>query len=202
MYKRLNKKTILSLIIILIIIEIIFVAMINLLRKEDNVEINNEAKLWNTEKVEDQYTLLYFNNIINKFFEYISERNAEALIAILDKDYLKNNSLNQENILKYFAEYQEATAFETKEVYTQQITFTQIYKGEYNYINGTLTQKGKEENIFFLIKEDYINSTFNISIISEEIFKKVKKSGNMNNSLEINIERNNYNKRVAEIDNL
>lgn len=199
---KLNKKKILKLIIILVIIEIICIILISFVFKNKNsTNASVQTKLSEIEKIDNNYQYKYFNATINKLFKYISEQNSNAIISILDDEYVKSNKLNSKNVLQHFKEYGMITEYTAKQVYSQKIEWGQSYKGEYNYIEGSIEKEGKEESMFFLVKQDYINSTFSLTIINEKTFKNVSKSTNINNNLEMNIKRNDYNTRNVEIDN-
>lgn len=195
MYNRSSKKLILILIIILIILVMVSFALINIIEEKQLEELQSIAtpKLSKLIHEKDKYTYEYFDDIITKFLRYSQRANTEALMSILDKEYITENNINEQNMLEHLKQYIEPSIFETKEIYTQRIEYVQSEKGEYNYVKGILTRNEQEENVYFLIKQDYINSTFCISIIPEQTFNKIKEEKNINNSLDLNIEKNNYN---------
>lgn len=195
-------------IIISIIICILLIFLILIKNSENNkpredelgeeISLEEEKLIFDIKKEEKVYSYIFANDILNKMFYYISEEeknvnNSEALIYLLDNEYKQKNGITEENILKFLADYKDVQSYftkeiYTKEVYTEKIAELQDFGGCYVYIKGIIRKNLAEEYIYILMKQDYINSTYNISIITEQEF-----NAKGNDNREIVIEKNDYN---------
>lgn len=188
---------IICIIICILLISIIAIKLLenNKQQQADNLEIQAAEKvtIYDIEKEERIYKYLLSNEILDRIFDYISEeeknvKNEEALINLLDKEYKEKNNITESNVLDFLKSYKNINSYSTKEIYKKEIAQRQNLNGSYFYIKGIIRKNSKEEYIYILMKEDYINSTYSISILTEEEFN-VK--GNDNR--DILIEKNNYN---------
>jgi len=188
---------IICIIICILLISIIAIKLLesNKQQQADNLEIQAAEKvtIYDIEKEERIYKYLLSNEILDRIFDYISAeeknvKNEEALINLLDKEYKEKNNITESNVLDFLKSYKNINSYFTKEIYKKEIAQRQNLNGSYFYIKGIIRKNSKEEYIYILMKEDYINSTYSISILTEEEFN-VK--GNDNR--DILIEKNNYN---------
>ena len=187
---------IISIFIVIILIAIVLIKLNQLNnKKEEENEIIQEAEQVKIEDVEIEkrtYMYLYSNDVLNKVFDYISntEKNAmneEALINILDNEYKQKYNITEENVLKILSNYKNINSYFTKEIYRKDIAQRQNINGRYYYIKGVFRKDGKEENIYVLMKQDLKNSTYSISILTEQEFNQKGKEE------EIVIQKNSYN---------
>ena len=188
---------IISLIIIFILITIVLIKSNKIKEQEklEKLEIENAEKV-NIQDVEEEkkiYTYLYANDVIDKVFEYISEtkkniKNAEALINLLDKDYINKYNITQENVFSVLADYKNIDSYFSKEIYKKEIAQRQNINGVYYYIKGIVRKDGQENELYTLIKQDFQNSTYSINILTEDEFYNKEKEDKI-----INIEKNLYN---------
>lgn len=90
---------------------------------------------------------------LNKYYGFINAKEAEALLKILDKDYIKNEKLNEDNVVKRLS------------VTDEQITFNTGIMCQRRYAKDKVSfyVTGKEENIFVYEGDDEtLNSTENL----------------------------------------
>lgn len=197
MKKILMYITLIVVILIIIIIVTLLLLINNKELTEAEFEVPEEPTLTALEPETNNYTYLFCDEIINKFFDNIKGEEVyvyyeEAILAVLDKEYINENQLTEENVLSFFDEYKNINSYGIKEIYSQDIGFRQNSNGKYIYTKGILRKNGEEEYIYILIKEDYENNTYSLSIINEEEYNNIKYGGT-NNDTTISIEINNYN---------
>lgn len=192
-----------SIIMVSIIIIFVLILIILLKLKKEEVkeqEIIKEIEIAEQIKVEDlkieerTYMYLYTNDVLNKIFDYISEKeknvnNEEALINLLDIEFKTKNDITIQNVLNKLSSYKNVHSYFTKEIYRKDIAQRQNINGRYFYIKGIVRKGGKEEYIYILMKQDLKNSTYSISIMNEQEF-----SAKGEEKQEITIAENSYNK--------
>ena len=188
---------IISLIIIIILISIVLINLnkIKEQEKQENLEVENAEKIKIQEiEVEKKiYNYLYLNSVLDKVFEYVSGtqtnvKNAEALINLLDKEYINKYNITEENVFSVLNEYKNIDSYFSKEIYKKEIAQRQNITGIYYYIKGIDRKDSQENYIYTLIKQDLQNSTYSINILTEDEFYNKEKEDKS-----INIEKNLYN---------
>ena len=194
-------KTAIIVIAILILILCICIIIIKITenhkqeqKEQQESEMIEKVKVGEIQIENATHKYLYCNDIIEDLFDYISEKqervkNSEALISLLDEDYINEKNITQDNVLSILKDYKNITSYFTKEIYKQEILEKQGINGNYLYIKGIIRKDSKEQFIYMLIKEDFINNTYSMSIITEEEFNLKGKENQ-----EIKIASNSYNK--------
>ncbi len=163
-------------------------------------EIYDDSEVLSDEIISDlleretaKYKYIYVNEIMDKFFGYIKDKNATAIMSLLDTEYIQENNLINNNILNFFAEYESVNSYFTKEIYTQEINYMQDSLGEYEYIRGIIRKEGKEYYIYILLTNDFSNATYNLKILDNKQFNETVKNNNLNQNINISIPVNEYN---------
>lgn len=180
------KKLIKYMIIVFIIIIILILILLFLMKKNNNsenvvsqeekidanaFEIQPEEKLTEVESTE-----LVFNirNCIQTYIDYINDNNYDAVLEVLDKNYIKNNYITKDIIKQNSVEFLK-TIIWINEVYQKEITNEQrIY-----FVNGEIidsnTYEDKGELKFTVIIDD-INQTFAVipEIINDDYNLTIK----------------------------
>lgn len=187
------KKIKMLIIIFCIIIFIIIISMIILnikQKKEYKESLSTQGDkevvgLRNIYKVDSKSVYCSVEGCIKKYFDNINNNIEEALYNILDKDYVKNNNIDVNNVVDMLKNYREKK-YTIKEMYylesSSQIPY--IVRGEL-YDNQTI----KDE--FFIVVFDVRNETYSIEICNEDKYKHFK-NGSIEYT-EIPIEKNEYN---------
>ena len=147
---------------------------------KSNNEITQEGiKLENQtveKKVVDSYEIYYsVINAVQKYILYNSNKDSKAVYALLDKNYISDNGITENNVLEKVKNI-EKTELLVKEMYCEEINqynkkyYVNAYIYEYNENEYNTTYKGNIErnyekfNICVLV--DDFNSTF--SVIPQE----------------------------------
>ena len=182
-------------ILIVVVVIIIIISIIIINQKKSSDEFYNEIAVQGETKeiegtrqiqeVDSMQTYFTLYNCINSYYNYIKDKNAEAMKCIgisnyESQKYIENTS--ELNGLEYF----ENQKFKIDTIYTLESTYEKPY-----IIKGNLYYKSEIQEQYFIIFFDLNNSTFSIYKLDEEKYSKIVK-GNLDFK-EKNIEKNNYN---------
>lgn len=134
-----------AILVILVLIIVITASIIYLIKKTSG-EIDYEAyKYGDVEKVTSEATFYKINNTINKYFEYVFEKNTQAIEAMTTSDV--------KNIIDIFAQYNTEAKFDVKTIYS----IDKVY-----YATGFIYGRIAENEYYLIINLDYDNKTFSI----------------------------------------
>lgn len=191
-------------IIILLIVSILLYVIIknNKNYKENNIEgegeiISEEPIYLPVENVTSVYETLKLNNIANKLILDINKENPDTamILKLLDIEYIEQNSLNEGNVLNNLKSLIGLDSnYMTKEIYVKELAQYQNAKGKIYYLTGTAIKEGKIVDIYFCIREDYINNTFDIRLVNKDTLEELKNR----NDVEFEIANNGYNEILNE----
>ena len=171
-----NIKIVMLAISVVCIILIVLLIIIN--RKNDTKEDEfvNYVEQDNTLTVDESILILenediYFSleQIAKYYINYNLDRNKQALYGILDKNYVKDNSVTENNILDKIEliPNNKDIIFNAEKIYNKEITTDIIV----SFIYGTLqetsitenyNQKLESRDIFLTIITDYENSSYSV----------------------------------------
>ena len=183
-----------AILIVVILIVIIF-SIIIITQKKSSNEIYNEIAVQGetreiegtreVQEIDSVHTYFALDNCINSYYNYIKDKNVEAMKCILLDDYENQTYVSNTNSLKDLA-YRENQKFKIDRIYSLESTYEKPY-----FIKGNLYFKSQVLEEYFIIFFDVDNSTFSITKIGEDEYAKIIK-GNVEFK-ERNIEKNNYN---------
>lgn len=185
---RILKKIIIFLIVaILIVIFAIIFVFIN-----ENKEGLNTGDGQGTERdfegkreiceIQGKQNYFIMDNCINIYFEYVKDKNDQALCGILLDDYFNQIYINKVDSFNYYPNQK----FKIESIFSLTSTYVIPY-----YIKGTLYYQDNEEYKYFVIYYDTDYSTFAIRKIDEKEYNEFIK-GNVYFK-EKNIKKNNFN---------
>ena len=155
--------------------------------------LNNPASIVNGKKPElVNYGNIYYtvDSLVKNYITHLNNNDKKEIYNILDKDYIQENNITEENVLLKIEQYSNIEKSKIKNIYELSGSRYTTYYIEYN-IN--------DKNIYFTINTDFINKTFSIIPIKEQEYNKLlntiveDKYGE-----EKQIEINNYNKIIYE----
>lgn len=181
-------------IILFIIIVLLIGGVLYLLKKSDNsnenevnININSEDfEITGSDELNEvESTNLVFNikQCIQYYIDYINDNNYEAVMKVLDENYIKSNNITEETIKNKSSKFMRSSYFIDK-TYEKNVT---VDKSIY-YIYGRLVKSETYENIDnvnFTVIIDSQNQTF--SVIPE-----VMENSNFNYNLNIKYDNNDY----------
>lgn len=188
---------------IILIITVIIISLILMILKKFNKykdlnnqeqeyidSINNPGMIINGAKPQE----LKFDNIffsieecLQKYLEYVKNKNKDAVYSILDKQYIMDNNISKDNVLEIIPQYKDKP-YRIKIIYV-------ITGDKYStyYINGILDK----ENIFFVVNTDTKSNAFSVIPSNEKIYnQKINEVIETDNQYEETIELNEYNRIV------
>lgn len=197
------KIIIISLIIVVIILAIALGILLNNKEKIENsieeekiseeiqTEENNDK-----EKLENDYVVA--KDIMNNYFNTLSQsiegvNNSVVILSVLDKEYITQNNLTEENVIEKFGQYKEINSYGIRDMFKQKIEKDEQIIGYYIYIKGIIRQNGNTQTVYSLIQEDFQSSSYSICFINADEYDRAKTGEKIRNATEINIEQNDYN---------
>ena len=204
--KKIKWIILLLVILIIVIIFILFVRNNSFTSGESTGNIIDgiaEEKGAFLEREKTNGIYFFIDDICNNLFEYINHKNEnidnkQVLYSILAEEFIDDNNITEDNVLDVFSNFLDYSSYRTKEVYTAAANQGGVEdaRNVYIYAFGILRKDGNDYNVYFLIKEDFQNETYNIQIIDKEQYNKAVNDGINNESLELNFEIPNkeYNK--------
>lgn len=170
MFKK--KSTILIMIIVVLILIILIINIIlnetvknntmNIIDSDGNFNESNIPIIYNIEKVRDKTKFFTVSECVKKYKNAIKNNNPKEIYSLLDKEYVKNNNITEENLIR------NNVIKETEK---------DLYIEKMNYIDGESTQKYSvlllSNNIkeFFIVNLDLLNFTFSIKPIDNSLYK-------------------------------
>lgn len=177
---RFNKDDIRTLIVVLSVC-IICTALILIL----NIKSNSD-KLTH---VNEYNSFFSTSSYINKYINYTSNENKEAILSLLDNNYIVNNNINEDNLFEKVDKYPIGTSISVNNMEYVKVKGNYIY-----YVDGTIFQSafdGRNEigKLKCIIQIDFNNLSVSIYPIKEENYKKI-----IDKIKKINIQSNTYNK--------
>lgn len=192
------RKIIIMLIILLIIFALILgVVIILFLNNEtssDNVDSADYSVTLSTtiEPVNDYNNYYTVNNAIVMYFNYIYEKNSEAICDILEEEYQNNHNITPENVLEQVVTIEdEHFSFDIEEAYNKESYQTPTYciYGQLNLLDSQTST-----DYYFIVYTDTGNMTYIIEPITKEQYQSIVNSETELQNKEITA--NNYNKLI------
>lgn len=159
--------------IILVIITIIVVVGSFILNKSEKKVDNKDISI--VTNYSNFYTV---NSCLYRVITYLSSKDKDSLMLVIDDNYKKENKVNLDNILSLFPDVSGDSTFVSQKMYYQQITnnITKYYVYGYieenqfsDYYNGS--NKNNKE-VYFIVYMDSTSKTFSIEPYSGDIFLK------------------------------
>ncbi len=122
------------------------------------VENNTEEKL---KKVTNRNIFFSTETMISKYFLYLRVGNADAVLQLLDDNFISQNSINSANVLETMrANIPYDGTYKAKEMYSYKSNQT-IY-----YIYGTLTKDFQKTPYYLVMYYDSVNMSYAIKPIT------------------------------------
>ena len=157
--------------IILVIITVIVVALSYIFNQSNNKEKEKEVNI--VTNYSNFYTV---NSCLYRVITYISSRDSETLLTILDDKYKKENKINEDNVMELFTPIEADSTFVSKKMYYQKINNNIAKYYVYGNIEQNLfTEDYSNNNLqlkeaYFIVYLDSTNKTFSIEPYSGEMF--------------------------------
>ena len=176
--------------LVVIITILLFITRPNELVNKDEEEILREGgvQITSTRAMEKTRVRdLYYSTqaSIEDYLSYIVEKNADAILQILDTEYVKENNITEQNLFEKIPEIKTIDLFRVEDMYTitREGTFS-------NYVYGIVEIEGKKAKWYGILDTNYEN--FVITPCSEEDYNNI--ITNKIDTGEKNINTNEFNK--------
>ena len=169
-------------VLIAIVVTVIVVSIYTITHKTRNVD--------NLTTVNDYSTYFMVVNNINSFYEYVSNNDTDAIISLLDNNYITENNITRGNINTHILNYGTDIG-----VIPEYITTFKIENNVVYFVHGSLKQSiylestrvvNNDFNMLMFI--DINNLTFSLYPTTEEKYKEI-----LATIPSININKNDYN---------
>lgn len=152
--------------------------------KESDKSTSIELKLVKTNEYSTFFAIV---NDINEYFNYIREKNEQAVLDLLFENYKVKNKVTSQNVMEKIFLENENQLFQAKEIYEQEVNGNYLYLAKGNLVVNEFEENKIINNnfqIFVLI--DYETYSYAVFPIDNEITSPLTTN-------EINISKNYYN---------
>ena len=164
-----NRTTKIEIIIITLLIAIFGISFIYMKTTEKKSE---EEKI-NTEVIAlaDVNRFFAIDSAVAKYFSYITSKNSESILQVLDKDYVERNNITSSNIYNFVGNYDFNIKSNLEEAY-QVSSYKNVYK---YYVKvalklETLYTSTLQRYAYYIVTIDENDLTFAIEPISDIIY--------------------------------
>ena len=208
MEKRVIKAIIIVVILIIILLgAFIVIDLINKkIQKDERENTFNSLILEADMQLNEVYGFsenASFNNYINSYYDYIYNNNSEAVLAVLNSEYIKENNLNNENIFNNIEKVGKDQKYFSEKILELESSLSVRNYFVYGYITNDNTNiTGNKERRNYVVNIDYSNQTFSVApygIIYEDYIIYKDSSVETKAKIDVDvlskgIEKNDYNK--------
>ncbi|MDO4963249.1 MAG: hypothetical protein Q4E75_04040 [bacterium] len=165
-----DKKKILAIFLAILAIVVILISTFT-----NNSKKNEQSKIYIVTNYSNFYTV---SSCINRFVDYISNKESDNVFLILSDNYKKENKISKESVLNIFDGYLDNSYFEADKMYYQNIN-SNITKF---YVYGKVSASNAFElsdniDAYFIVYLDSSNKTFSVEPYNADSFKEVLKNG-------------------------
>lgn len=169
-----NKTAKIEIIIITLLIAIFGISFIYMKTTEKKSE---EEKI-NTEVIAlaDVNRFFTIDSAVAKYFSYITSKNSDSILQVLDKDYVERNNITSSNVYNFVGNYDFNIKSNLEEAY-QVSSYKNVYK---YYVKvalklETLYDSTLQDYVYYIVTINENELTFAIEPISSNIYNdKIK----------------------------
>lgn len=169
---RLKKGDYILIIICVIVVLITFI-IINL-NKDNNVI--EDYKSNNMILLSDYSRFFTLESCVYKYINYLQMKDNSNLMKLLDKEYIDNNNINENNVLEFLGYLDGTNTFKLKEVYydrtDKDIIKYYVYGEVIKEVIDSYQSSGIEK--YYVIKLDTINMVYSIAPYESNLYKEGK----------------------------
>ena len=157
-----NKTTKIEVVIIILLIAIFGISFIYAKTTERRAE--DETIDTTVTALSDVNRFFTIDSAISKYFSYVTSKNSESILKILDEDYIERNNITSSNIYNFVGNYEANIKTSLEEAY-QFSSYNNIYK---YYVKVAL--KLETLYLYYIVTINENELTFAIEPISETIY--------------------------------
>lgn len=115
------------------------------------------------EKTRNASVFFTIDACIQKYLEYIKNNDNSAVYDLLDSEYINDEKISNNNVIRYVNEYNNEKKYQTKLVYT--------LSGN-QYVTYFVKAQIDREDVFYVVNTDLNSHSFSIRPVSSEYFSK------------------------------
>ena len=162
-----NNNVIKGIILLIVMVAIFAILILSKSKNDDEVKI---------ELVNNYSNFFTVDDCVNRYINYISDEESEKLMNVLNKEYIKDNNININNVLNILDNVNlrgSNTIFKAKKMYQKILNTNTI---EY-YVYGKLIKDNLDEDelisdYYIIVKINKNNNSFYITPYDGKIFKE------------------------------
>lgn len=164
-----NKTTKIEVVIIILLIAVFGISFIYAKTTERRVE--DETIDTTVTALSDVNRFFTIDSAISKYFSYVTSKNSESILKILDEDYIERNNITSSNIYNFVGNYDANIKTSLEEAY-QISSYNNIYK---YYVKvglklETLYDSTLQEYAYYIVTINENELTFAVEPISETLY--------------------------------
>ena len=164
-----NKTTKIEVVIIILLIAVFGISLIYAKTTERRAE--EETINTTVTALSDVNRFFTIDSAISKYFSYVTSKNSESILKILDEDYIERNNITSSNIYNFVGNYDANIKTSLEEAY-QISSYNNIYK---YYVKvalklETLYDSTLQEYAYYIVTINENELTFAIEPISEILY--------------------------------
>lgn len=164
-----NKTTKIEVIIIILLIAVFGISFIY--AKTTEGKADEETIDTTVTALSDVNRFFTIDSAISKYFSYVTSKNSESILKILDEDYIERNNITSSNIYNFVGNYNSNIKSNLEEAY-QISSYNNIYK---YYVKvglklETLYDSTLQEYAYYIVTINENELTFAVEPISETLY--------------------------------
>ena len=164
-----NKTTKTEIVIIILLITVFAISFIY--AKTTEGKADEETIDTTVTALSDVNRFFTIDSAISKYFSYVTAKNSESILKILDEDYIERNNITSSNIYNFVGNYDANIKTSLEEAY-QISSYNNIYK---YYVKvglklETLYDSTLQGYVYYIVTINENELTFAIEPISETIY--------------------------------
>ena len=157
-----NKTTKIEVVIIILLIAVFGISFIY--AKTTEGKADEETIDTTVTALSDVNRFFTIDSAISKYFSYVTSKNSESILKILDEDYIERNNITSSNIYNFVGNYDANIKISLEEAY-QISSYNNIYK---YYVKVGLKLETLYDYYIVTINENEL--TFAVEPISETLY--------------------------------
>lgn len=167
-----KKKRDNNIFLIIICILLLFIIVLLFLNDKDEDYMKKEEKL-KYSLVSDYSVFFTINSCVYKYVNFISNKQTDDLLQILDSKYIEKNNINNKNLYNYVNQLDGIYTFKTKKIYYEEKNKNQYYV--YGYlIKESIDGITDKQDYYLIINLNTRKQLFSIVPYDGELFKEAK----------------------------
>ena len=127
-------------------------------------QIEEQGQTGNIEKVRERNDFYTAVSCVNKYLDYLYDKNEKAIYDCLDQSYIEKKEISLNNVLRMTEKIDSKTSFDAKKMYEQELPNKIIQYYAYGKLKKENSQEDSAEgkDFYISIKIDKAKGTFTL----------------------------------------